>query len=256
MKTKLESRDKVSAERWNRAQEWEKNFWVECDRKAARYGKFFIWKLLRPFGFAGKYVGDRQNRFWTDAFDGYSFLPPEIGTAIEAGCGPHTNMRRISEVCRPRHLFLSDPLIRTYVGFKNCYVSDAYKNGFCTIDDFPLENTPYKDAFFDMAVMINVLDHVMDATLCMENIQRIVKPGGWLLVAQDLTDENDVRNRENEGRAEVGDTGHPITLAPGWFDKTLVRAGYDAVIDKIVRHNDGAASGLHCGTLVFAGRKK
>ena len=257
MQSKLESKDKVSPERWNQAQNWEKRHWEKSQRAMAKHGRNLMWKVLNLFGAVGKYRGDDWNLWWKNAFNGYSFLPTTVGTALEAGCGPYTNMRHITEVCRPDHLFLSDPLIKTYVNFKLNFVSDAYRKGFCMLDDFPLENLPYKDAFFDLTVMINVLDHVMDAEICMRNIQRVVKPGGWLIIAQDLTDEEDLENRKAAGRTvEVGDTGHPITLAPKWFDHTLNRSDYETVIDKILPREAGRSPEHHCGTFMFAGRRK
>ena len=246
----MSNKDNVSAERWNQAQEWEKGLWVKIQKERGKRGRNLLWKVQHVLGLVGKYRGDDSNLWWKGVFNDYSFLPPETGTALEAGCGPYTNMRHIMGVCRPKHLFLSDPLIKTYVKFKLNFTSDAYRKGFCTLDDFPLENLPYKDAFFDLAVMINVLDHVQDARVCMANIQRVVKPGGWLIIGQDLTDDEDVKNNP------FGEIGHPITLVSEWFNHTLDRNAYDAAIDKILPRKDGRAPEYHCGTLLFAGKKR
>ena len=122
MKQTLQQKDKVSAERWQQAQEWEKKHWEKVQQTMAKHGKNLLWKTLGFFGLVGKYRGDDWNVWWKDAFNGYAFLPSETGTALEAGCGPYTNMRLITDVCRPKHLFLSDPLIRTYVNFKMSFV--------------------------------------------------------------------------------------------------------------------------------------
>ena len=59
------------------------------------------------------------------------------------------------------------------------FVNEMYREASCYLDDHPLEDLPYKDNYFDLAVMLNVLDHVQDAKACMRSLIRIVKPGGF-----------------------------------------------------------------------------
>ena len=110
--------DKVSHDRWQAAQKWEREFWVHTQRSRAQYGKNWIWRLLAACGLVSRYRGNDWNDWWKQQFDNYSFLPPVVPNALEVGCGPYTNVRLMLDRCRFEHLFLSDPLIRTFVKFK------------------------------------------------------------------------------------------------------------------------------------------
>jgi len=108
---------------------------------------------------------------------------------------------------------------------------------------------PFAPGYFDLAVMINVLDHVEDARRCMENLVRIVRPGGLLVLGQDLTDEQDLEAL----RRDPGATGHPIKLNHEWFEPFL--RSFQPVLKKVLTREEGRDPYQHCGTLVFAGRK-
>ena len=218
-------------------------------RQRARYFKNYIWRALSLFRLVPKYRGDDSNAWWKEQFDGYAFLPREVNNALEVGCGPYTNMRLILEQCRARHLFLSDPLIRTYVNFKLTFVSDLYRKGLCTLDDHPLEQLPFATDYFDLVVMINVLDHVRDAHQCMESIARVTRPGGIFIIGQDLTNEEDLKAMANDR----GAAGHPIKLNEEWFAPYLAKA--QPVLHKVLKRHEGRSPEYHYATLIFAGRK-
>jgi hypothetical protein len=111
---------------------------VNAQRVRARWAKNYVWRVMHWLGFVPKYRGNDWNEWWKSKFDGYRFLPSEVSNAIEVGCGPYTNARLIAEQCRPQHLFLSDPLIKTYITFKLCFAADCYRRAFAIIDDHPL----------------------------------------------------------------------------------------------------------------------
>ena len=237
--------------RWQQAQAWERDHWIGAQRARARFGKNWIWRALSRVGVVPKYRGDDWNTWWQKAFKDYSFLPPEVDNALEVGCGPYTNIRLIQQRCRPRHLVLSDPLIRTYVHFKLTFVAEAYRRAFCVLDDHPLEALPFADNYFDLVVMINVLDHVQDAALCLHNAIRVVRPGGFFVLGQDLTNAEDAAKLAARG----GDVGHPIRLDAEWFKPSL-EAGFDAVQYDVLPREQGRAPEAHYATLLFAGRKR
>src|SRR6266705_2283785 len=140
--------DKVAPDRWQAAQEWERNHWVNTQRLRARYFKNTVWRLLSAFGRVPKYRGDDWNQWWKGQFDGYTFLPANVENALEVGCGPYTNVRLMLDRCRFEHLYLSDPLIRTYVRFKLTFVAERYRAADCILDDHPLEELPFADNYF------------------------------------------------------------------------------------------------------------
>ena len=241
--------DSVPEELWRTAQDWEREFWLHEQKSLARYGKNYFWKLLSLFGMVENYRGDDSNQWWAECFEQYAFLPPSVENMIEVGCGPYTNARLVRKVCVPRHLFLSDPLIRTYVRFKMTMVHEMYTNLACYLDDHPLENLPFKDSYFDVAIMINVLDHVQDADLCMQTLVRLLKPGGYVVIGQDLTNEEDFENHPAAMR-----TGHPITLDAEWFSPYLNQ--FRRLRYKVLPREEGRDSQLHHATLLFAGVKR
>ena len=240
----------VDHERWKRAQEWEESHWVKAQQARARFGKNHIWRVLRALQLVPHYRGDDANLWWKSQFDGYHFLPQRAENAIEVGCGPYTNMRLVREVCRPDHIVLSDPLIRTYVRFQLTFVSDMYRHGFCVLDDHPLEDCPFRAGFFDVCIMINVLDHVRNADLCAERAIDILKPGGYLVFGQDLKELP-----EGSWDADAGDVGHPIKLDRAWIEDRLVRHT-DVVFQKILPREASRDPTFHTGCYLFAGRKK
>ena len=240
---------KVDKNRWEQAQKWEENFWVKAQKMRAKYGKNIIWKSLALLKLKPKYRGDDWNYWWKKVFDNYAFLPNNINNGIELDCGPYTNMRLILENTNINHLFLSDPLIKTYVKFKQTFVREMYKNNFCIIDDHPIEELPFKENYFDLTVMINVLDHVYDAELCMENAIKITKKGGILIIGQDLTNENDMKNNKKL----LKDIGHPIRVDHEWLD-SFTKGNFKEMVYKVLTREDGRDE-AHYGTYLFAGKK-
>ena len=242
--------EKVSRERWEAAQDWERNHWVVAQQTRARYFKNYIWRFLTAIGAVSKYRGDDWNTWWKERFDNYSFVPARVHNALEVGCGPYTNVRLMLDRTKFDHLYLSDPLIRTYVKFKLTFVAERYKNADCVLDDHPLEELPFADNYFDLVVMINVLDHVQDAVKCMENVTRVVKPGGILIIGQDLSNEQDLQAMKDD----AGAVGHPIKLDAEWFQPFLGK-GFEPIINKVLSREEGRAPEYHYGELLFAGRK-
>lgn len=242
--------DRVSAEAWQRAQTWERQHWVGAQKARGKYGKNYIWRMLALLGMVPRHRGDDYNRWWQQQFRDYSFLPETVANAIEVGCGPYTNMRLIQQRCKPRHLVLSDPLIRTYVKFKLTFVAEQYHQAACVLDDHPLEELPFADRYFDLAVMINVLDHVQDAHACMRQFLRVTKPGGHVILGQDLSNDEDLEAL----RRDPGAVGHPIKLDHRWFEPYL-KQGFEPLIYNVLSRAEGRSPENHYATLIFAGKK-
>ena len=127
-------------------------------------------------------------------------------------------------------------------------VNEMNERGGCHLDDHALEDLPFKDSFFDVVVMINVLDHVQDAHACMRTLMRITKPDGYVIIGQDLTDEEDFRTHPDGMR-----TGHPITLDAEWFQPYLDQ--FRPIIHKVLTREEGRTPQWHHATLLFAGVK-
>jgi SAM-dependent methyltransferase len=242
-----DSTRRVTTERWREAQQWELALWQDGQRK--RGWKRVVWPIVvsvlraRPWRRAW---GDDWNHWWKDRFDGYGFLPSHVGDCIELGCGPHTNTRMILRGRKASRVVCSDPLIRSYVTFRGRWLAEAYADGVVEIDDHAIEESPFPPASFDLVVLINVLDHVRDADLCLRTALGLVRPGGYFLIGQDLTDEADLAYHPY-------DLGHPIRLSRENIDPYL--EPLTTVLRKDLSREEGRDPRLHYATLVYAGQK-
>lgn len=246
-----ESRIKVSRERWADAQRWECTYWTAKDKVRRQWHRALAWRLLSCLGLKPAYRGDDWNQWWCDQFNGYRFLPAQVENAVELGCGPYTNLRLIQSQVRMRHLFLSDPLMRTYVTFRHTFVAEMARRGLAILDDHPAEDCPFAEAYFDLVVMINVLDHVMDARRCLRVATTLAKPGGFILIGQELSDDEDARRVAQT----IVEHGHPIKIKHEWMDEILAPV-CEPVLRTILPREHGRNPSFHYGTYVYAGRKK
>lgn len=242
---------KVNEERWRSAQQWELRHWVNTQKQRALWGKNYIWRLLSLLRVVPQYRGDDWNVWWARQFDNYNFLPPRVERAIELGCGPYTNMRLIVERCKAAEIVLSDPLIESYLQFELTFLSDMIKKGLCVADGHPAEDCPFPDQYFDLVVMINVLDHVRDAEASVRQAMRITSQGGILLLGQDLSNESDIRAMHGT----EGEEGHPIKI-DHHFLESMLAPEFVPIVKKILPREMGRAPEVHYGTYVFAGRRE
>jgi SAM-dependent methyltransferase len=237
---------RVPRERWEEAQRWEQALWDRCELKDGWQRP--VWRVLGPLlrraGFGAP--RDDWNRWWAAQFDDYSFLPPDLGALVELGCGPFTNARLILEGRTANRVVCSDPLVREYLQYAGTWLREAYRGGAVEIDDLPIESATLHESSFDVVVLINVLDHVRDADLCLERAAGLVADGGFFVFGQDLSDEMDIARYPT-------DVGHPIRL--GADDVRPHLEQFHTLIDRVLPRREGRNPKAHCGTLIFAGRR-
>jgi ubiquinone/menaquinone biosynthesis C-methylase UbiE len=245
---------RVSQKRWFEAQKWELACWKKIDRYTPPQSLIqqFLQKLLEKTYLRLEPIKepDDWNFWWQEKFNNYKFLPSVVENAIEVGCGPFTNMRLISKKIKVGHIVCSDPLARQYIKLNRGWLSWAYRNNRVLIDDQSLETIPFATNYFDLAVMINVLDHVQDVRRCLKQAIRIIKPGGLLLVGQDLTSAEDLSRWPN-----LKDIGHPISISQHTLDKILLPR-FKPIMYKVLPRDEGRNPPYHYGTYIFAGKKK
>lgn len=243
----------VGQERWQKAQEWEKSFWDQYVRKQQSIKKLAFLKTL-----AKKILrdgpGDDRNYWWAEKFEDYYFIPGKLENVLEVGCGPFTNLRIVLRKRYAKHVFASDPFSLHYVTYKGYQLAKKWKSRQWLIDDHPLEELPFADAYFDLVICINVLDHVRDPNLCMTNLIRVIKKGGILIFGQDLTTEDDVKATQSH-REKTGMTiGHPHTFPSEEFFLPYLRA-FEPMIQKVLPRDQGCVPRYNCGTFLFAGKR-
>jgi SAM-dependent methyltransferase len=172
-------------------------------------------------------------------------LPKTIGNALELGCGPYTNIRLIREGRSIPSIICSDPLAAHYVQYPRAWLAKAVRQGMVGVDHHPIEECPFSSNFFELTVMINVLDHVRDASKCMTEAIRITAPGGYLVIGQDLTSPSE---------RPPANPGHPFLLADDQI-APILDAACERVLYKIVPRDEISEKELHYGALAYVGRK-
>ena len=231
---------KVDRQRWEEAQRYEKRSWLVKSRRQS---------------------SDR-NENHRARLDNYAALRGRVfQRGIELGCGPYTNLRFILEVCAIREITLLDPLLNDYLRHPFCrypggrlggllrggasilglrhpveYVKarrNAWRIGgwrgrpVCLapsmIEAF---QTPEK---FDLLVMINVVEHCLDADAVLAKVSSLLAPGGIFVFGDRLYDAPAVQQLASV----LYDAGHPLRVdrsvingyLAGGFDP-LFRAEY------------------------------
>lgn len=244
----LATRRRVSQQRWLDAQRWERQFW---DRQNVPSP---LWKrTLRPLLVA---VGlrarqqhqplDDRNEWWAEQLDGYRMLPETVENLCELGCGPYTNTRLVLRHCSARYVHCSDPLAATYVQYPRAWLAESHRAGLVSVDSHPAEECPYRSGYFDVTILINVLDHVRDPWLCIAEAIRITAPEGYLVFGQDLT---------GPGDELPGNPGHPFVFSLEEVEPVLSR-DLECVYRRVVLRAEVAEPAMHSGALAWVGRKR
>ena len=249
----------VPPSRWQEAQACESSGWVKKNRRnwfGKVVEKFLKALVLNPrlflqyVRFRDYYRGDDWNFWWMDHFEHYAALPKKMERALEVGCGPYTNMRLISKLCDIEEIHCADPLIGAYCSFRWTWLArQAAQNGVILSADAG-EQLHYADGHFDLVVCINVLDHVQDAARCLAEAARVTKPGGFLVLGQDLSDSADIKRR----RAGY-DAGRPICVRHATLE-ALLDPLYAACLRKVLPREAGRAPDSHYGTYLLIGQKR
>jgi ubiquinone/menaquinone biosynthesis C-methylase UbiE len=112
------------------------------------------------------------------------------------------------------------------------------------------EKIDFPDNFFELVVCNNVLDHVEDAGLCFKEMLRVLKPGGYFVFGQDLSDEHDLENPNWKH-----DHVHPIKLHHSYIDSILLPV-FEPKLHKITTREEGRHPEQNYGNYIFIGQKK
>lgn len=181
---------KVPIERWLEAQHFERTGWLQT------------------------WLGAEDDRSLEHKhlFGQYSQLPIDLGSVIEVGCGPFTQLATIAKTHRFNDVTLLDPLLNDYLTLPTC----TYRNDklFKSRNLLPikLEDLDIHESF-DTLICINVLEHVIDAYKCLDNIYNALKIGGYIVFGEKSFDSFDP--------TQSFDIGHPIHVRSAVLDKFI-----------------------------------
>jgi SAM-dependent methyltransferase len=189
---------------------------------------------------------DDRNHWWKCNFEDYAALPRSVENACELGCGPYTNMRLVSEKVDIAHIHCSDPLAREYVTYPKAWLANACRLGRVSVDFHPAEECPFKSDYFDLVIMINVLDHVRDAERCLHEAMRIAAPGGYFVFGQDLTGAED---------RPPFNPGHPFLLTHTQL-LPILKESMCPILEKLVPREQMSEPEMHYGALIYIGQKR
>eukprot|EP00284_Hemiselmis_tepida_P017536 CAMPEP_0174923918 /NCGR_PEP_ID=MMETSP1355-20121228/6900_1 /TAXON_ID=464990 /ORGANISM="Hemiselmis tepida, Strain CCMP443" /LENGTH=3102 /DNA_ID=CAMNT_0016169659 /DNA_START=138 /DNA_END=9443 /DNA_ORIENTATION=+ len=132
-----------------------------------------------------------QNYIQIDAFKNFTSLPTQLGDVLEIGCGPYTKLRMLIEVLphvQVSNIYLQDPMVHRFpLEARAC----TYANGeFCVPDRGCNSQVWFTSAKaedlrdsekYDTVIMMNVLEHCLDALEILRNIFYALKTGGILV---------------------------------------------------------------------------
>lgn len=206
--------------------------------------------------------GDDYNHWWYSAFNHYKAIHNlELNNVLEVGCGPHTNIRLIMRHIKYKSIWLEDPLINFYlelhrkihifrffpIHFKTAVAELVEKKNAIPLPE-NLEELSLSNASIDLCVCINVLDHVLDADLCIKQMHRILKKDGVLVVGQDLSNAEDLILCPESWT----DVGHPIKMDEEYLNSQTIK--YSVMYKKILTREQGRNPKCHYGTYLFIGQ--
>lgn len=195
------------------------------------------------------------NSWWSSKFLEYSFLKEEknIESIYEVGCGPYA--KNVELVCKslgyvPQRVILEDPLLESYLrlnkSVKRFYGYDNVKMISAPMEQFKLAD--FKIDPVDVVICNNVLDHVQSVPDCFEHMFSSLKDGGIIILGQDLTSADDVKQHSN-----IIDPCHPIRLDENAIQKYIDQ--YSTLYKRILSRDEGRNPDYHYATLIFVGRK-
>jgi SAM-dependent methyltransferase len=237
---------KVTRERWQAAQRYERNVWMNL----------------------ASHADDDRNHEHARQFDGYAVLGGRrFESAIELGCGPFTNLRLLACACDVRACALLDPLLAEYRRHRHC----TYRDGMVVLGEnrrgralgespagrvvrrilrrlrpaLIFESVPVSEYLptaiedlegvrsHDLVVMINVLEHCRDAAEVFACVLRITRPGSVFVFHDKLFSAQ----RVSENSRLRFDAGHPLRVDES-VTRRFLADRFKPLLERYVRVSD------------------
>ena len=211
----------VDQNRWEEAQRYEKRVWMDLNPASS---------------------SDRNEDHWARFAKYVDLKGKAFRRGIELGCGPFTNMRFIVQSCAVDEVYLLDPLIDSYLKhpgcqykhrrfsgvfnaladgstpktfrhLRECYRMGGWRGKPVRIVASMIEECPVSDSF-DLAVMINVIEHCRNVHAVFHKILDLLSPGGVFVFHDRLYNAGELEKLSER----LYDAGHPLRV-----DQSVVR---------------------------------
>jgi len=262
---------RVDQERWARAQEFEKTFAADAMEHDGYWNDWWAAKFNHYEAIRGKSFenilevgcGPHTNlRFLLNKieYDRIFLEDPLIHFYMthpileqSAVMRAKRTLKRLQAVLRSRGVpltvrakRLTERLINKPAGEFNYTLRLFHEQaGKVDLSSSKLEALPYADTSMDLVICVNVLDHVNDCDACMEEMYRVLQVGGFLVLGQDLTNDEDSENCP-ESKTDIG---HPIKIDHLYVAAALDRK-YKAIFEKVLKRHEGRNPSAHYATYV------
>jgi len=115
---------------------------------------------------------ERIRRFYVPLVETYAEKLSDTSSILDIGCGPVCAARFLEH---GEHVYL-DPLLDD---FRRAYPGKLAKGKHLAV---AAEDIPMPDASFDFILCIDALDHVMNPEMVLHEMERLLKPGGTLIL--------------------------------------------------------------------------
>ena len=216
--------------RWRQAQSYEKSYW-ESEAKKIEKDK------LRGLS----WYQWRSDNLMSMIAKAFPSNPPSLVNAsvLEIGSGPVGLIAFLEASTR----IAIDPLCEFY-STQPALVE--YRNPDVKYENVKGEHIPYEDESFDMIIIENVIDHVENAGGVMEEIFRLLKPGGVLYLTVNLHPPWGAFLHRIVSKLRI-DGGHPHTFTLNSISGFLNKYRFDIFYDEweIIRNPVAETPNLH-----------
>lgn len=189
------------------------------------------------------------------AFNEFRQLPIDLGHVVEIGAGPYTKIRLLLETGGDKNhtvksATLVDPLIHEYI--LNPKVTTSYPDGKLCVQgsciDTILKSSPGEEPLpfqqYDMAILVNTLEHCENAIKVLDNVYQSLKPGGILIFGESVTTPR---------KLQKTDACHPIQVTWKFFAEYLgAFKGKDVMAPRGGKSIQGASKRIGIKNNMFA----
>ena len=197
----------VHSKRWVEAQKVERFYWTKDRFRESEFKELAV-----------KYSG-----VLSEIEGRYGFT--DSTKILDLGCGATCP----STLFRKGEKFGVDPLVGTFLEKDVSGIE-----GKITLSRGSGESIPFREGFFDAVICRNALDHMDDVDLVMDEIRRVARPGGIIILSiYTYTPFIAALKKTSEYIPFLRNVEHPYTFTPGAF-KGLASRHFEVLEERII----------------------